>query len=195
MRSYLRRGLRGDARLLAGWAREGGVAGVSVLEVGGGVGAIQADLLRAGAASGRVVDVVPAYERFARELAEQIGIEEMTSFLVADITADPDAVSAADVVALRRVVCCSPYGPALLEAAARLTKHVLVLSYPRPARLIRATAWLQNMIFALLRRDFRVYIHPPATLTAAAVAGGLQRTNAHTGLIWESAIFERVPKH
>jgi hypothetical protein len=193
LRSYLRRGLRSDARLLAGWARERGVVGVSVLEVGGGVGAIQADLVRAGAATGRVVDVVPAYEPFARELADRVGIGDRSSFLVADITADRAAVEAAEVVVLRRVVCCSPYGPALLESAARLARSVLVLSYPRPTTLIRATAWLQNTIFRLLRRDFRVYIHPPATLSAAAVAGGLQRTDAHTGLIWESAMFERRP--
>ena len=190
MRSYLRRGLRGDARLLASWASEGGVTGASVLDVGGGVGAIQADLIRAGAERGTVVDVVPAYSRFARELAERIGVEAKTTFVVADIAHDPDAVDAADVVALRRVVCCSPYGPALLGVAALLTRRVLVVSYPRRAKPIRVAAWAQNVVFALLRRDFRVYIHEPATLAAAAGASGLRRTRVHVGLIWESAAFE-----
>jgi 16S rRNA A1518/A1519 N6-dimethyltransferase RsmA/KsgA/DIM1 with predicted DNA glycosylase/AP lyase activity len=53
MRAYLRRGLRGDAKRLAEWASAAGVADVTVLEVGGGVGAIQAELLREARPRGR----------------------------------------------------------------------------------------------------------------------------------------------
>ena len=191
MRSYLRQGLRGDARWLAEWAAASGLTGASVLEVGGGVGAIQAELLRSGAAEGTVVEVVPVYESYARQLAEQAGISAHTRFVVADLAENPGAVKAADIVALRRVVCCSPYGPRLLGVAAGLTQRVLVASYPRRTMLIRAAALLQNRAFALLGRDFRVFVHDPVALDAAASAEGLQRTNTHRGLIWESAAFER----
>jgi hypothetical protein len=168
---------------------------MSVLEVGGGVGAIQAQLLREGAAVGTVVDVVPAYEPYARELAGQLGIKERTRFVVADLTERPDAVSPADLVALRRVVCCSPDGPRLLGIGAALTRLVLVASYPRRTALIRAVAWLQNHAFALVRRDFRVHIHDPADLDAAVREHGLRRTAFHRGLVWESVAFERpAPK-
>ena len=191
MRAYLRHGLRGDASRLAGWAADTGLPGLSVLEIGGGVGAIQAQLLREGAAAGTVVDVVPAYEQYARELAGEIGIEERTRFVVADLTERADAVDPADVVALRRVVCCSPEGPRLLGIGAALTRRVLVASYPRRTAASRAVAWLQNHIFALVRREFRVYIHDPAALDAAVREHGLQRTAFHRGLVWESVAFER----
>ena len=191
MRSYLRRGLRGDAKRLAEWGAVGGVAGASVLEIGGGVGAIQAELLRRGAAEGTVVDVVPVYEPYARELAEHAGVSERTSFVVADLADGPDVVAAADVVTLRRVVCCSPYGPRLLGIGAGLTRRVLVASYPRRTAPICAAAWLQNRVFALLRREFRVYIHDPAVLESAATERGLKRTSFHRGRIWESVAFER----
>lgn len=192
MRSYLRRGLRGDAKQLAEWGAAGGGTDASVLEVGGGVGAIQAELLRHGAAHGTVVDVVPVYEPYARELAERVGISERTRFVVVDLAEQPDAVPRADVVALRRVVCCSPHGPRLLGIAAGLTRRVLVASYPKRTAAIRAVAWLQNHAFALIRREFRVYIHEPAELEAAASAEGLQRTSTHRGLIWESVAYERL---
>src|SRR5262249_5861309 len=131
------------------------------------------------------------WQPYARELAQHVGVAERTRFILADLVEQPAAVSAADVVALRRVVCCSPYGPRLLGVAARLTRRVLVVSYPRRTRSIRLGAWLQNRIFALLRKDFRVYIHDPAALEAAAEGAGLQRTDFHRGVVWESAAFER----
>lgn len=191
LRSYLRRGLRGDARRLVGWGLEAGVTGATVLEIGGGVGAIQAELLRAGAEAGTVADVVPVYEQYARELAEHAGIAGRTRFVVADLVERPDAVEPADVVVLRRVVCCSPNGPQLLGTGAQLTRHVLLASYPRRTAPIRAAAWLQNHVFALVRRDFRVYIHDPTALEAAVRERGLRRTAFHRGMIWESLAFER----
>ncbi len=191
LRRYLRRGLRGDARRLADWADARAPAASRVLEIGGGVGAIQAELVRSGALEGVVVEVVPAYEPYARELAERVGIADRTRFVVADLAEDPGAAEPADVVALRRVVCCSPYGPALLGVGAALARRTLVASFPRRTAPIRLAAWLQNRVFALLRREFRVYVHDPATLDAAAESEGLRRTATYRGWVWEAAAFER----
>jgi magnesium-protoporphyrin O-methyltransferase len=191
MRRYLRQGLGGDELLIAEWATESGLGGATVLEVGGGVGALQAELLRRGAATGVVVDVVPAFEPFARELAQEAEIDDRTAWVLADLAEEPDAVGAADIVALRRVVCCSPYGPALLGAAARLTRRSLLASYPRRTWAIRAVARIQSAVFAALRKDFRVYIHDPAALDASAGEAGLSRTRTHRGLVWETVSYTR----
>lgn len=191
LRRYLAKGLGGDELLIADWATEQGLDGCAVLEVGGGVGALQTELLRRGAAAGVVVDVVPAFEPFARELACDAGVAERSSWVLADLAEEPDAVDAADLVALRRVVCCSPYGPALLGAASRLTRRALFASYPRYTRPARVAARLQNVIFAMLRREFRVFVHRPADLDAAAADRGLVRAQTHRGLVWETAAYTR----
>jgi magnesium-protoporphyrin O-methyltransferase len=188
---YLERGLGGEAPQLADWASEAGLDGASVLEVGGGVGQVQTELLRRGAATGTVVELVAAYEPYAAELASAVGVAERSSFLIADLTGDGDEVPAADVVVLRRVVCCSPRGIELLRAAAARTGRVLVASYPRRAWWVRAVVALQNAGFALLRREFRVYVHEPAALEAAAEAQGLTRTHLRRGPVWESVAFNR----
>ena len=81
-----------------------------MLEIGGGIGRIQAELLATGADQGEVVELVGAYEPYARELARDIGLEARTSFRIVDILDEPDAVEPADIVVLNRVVCCSPDG-------------------------------------------------------------------------------------
>src|SRR5437764_12473242 len=64
LRRYRRRGLDRAARRIVGFLTNGGVDGDSVLEVGGGVGAIQLELLKAGAARATNVEPAHAYEAY-----------------------------------------------------------------------------------------------------------------------------------
>ena len=171
---------------------EGSLEGARVLEIGGGIGAIQAELLAAGAATGQVVELVSAFEPYANELAKGRGLEERTSFVVADILESPDSVEPAEIVVLNRVVCCSPDGVALAAAAARLARHSLLLSYPRDVFWMRAGIAALNAGFRILRRSFRTFVHPPEALAAAAESSGLVRTESGRGVAWEFAVFGRV---
>lgn len=173
-------------------ASEPGLEGASVLEIGGGIGALQAELLEAGAERGGVVEIVASYEPYARELARERGLEERTSFRVADVLEEPDAVAPADVVLMNRVVCCSPDGVALARTAAALSRRTLVLSYPRDIFLVRAAIRLLNAGLALFGRSFRVFVHSRAALVAAVEAEGLRRSGGGHGTAWEYAAFDRT---
>jgi magnesium-protoporphyrin O-methyltransferase len=142
-----------------------------VLEIGGGIGRIQAELLATGADQGEVVELVPAYERYARELARETGLVGRTSFRIADILEEPDAVEPADIVVLNRVVCCSPDEVDLAAAAARLARRTHVLSFPRDVIWVRAGISLLNASFWLRRSPFRAYVHRPNALVAAVTGG------------------------
>ena len=193
LRRYLEHGLGGgDARLIAAWATEGGLSGKSVAEVGGGIGQIQAELVRRGAARGEVAEVVAAYAGPASELARAAGIEDRTSFVLADLLEDPAAVEPADIVVLRRVVCCSPYGPDLLAAAAAKTQRTLLASYPRHRVATRAASRLQNICFRVIRKRFRTFVYPPAELERAAAHAGLKRSRVSRGFVWETAQDDRA---
>ena len=193
LRRYLRKGLDGkDARQLAAWAADGGLEGASVVEVGGGIGQIQAELVRRGAERGTVVEVVADYERTARELVDALAIADRSTFLLADLVATPDAVEPADVVVLRRVVCCSPVGPSVLAAAAGRTRRMLLASYPRDRFAVRAVVRLQNAALALMRKRFRVFVHPPAALERVAEEHGLRLARISRDAVWETAQFDVV---
>src|ERR671928_2191670 len=68
LRKYRRRGLDRAARHIVGFLAGRGVEGDSVLEVGGGIGSIQLELLKAGAARTTNVELSPEYEPVAAEL-------------------------------------------------------------------------------------------------------------------------------
>ena len=186
-----KKGLGDLERDMVATASADGVAGVTVLEIGGGIGALQAELLGAGAERGEIVELVGSYEPYARELALERGLEERTSFRVAAVLDESDAVGPADIVLMNRVVCCTPDGVALTGRAAALARRSLVLSFPRDVVWLRAGARLMNAGLALFGRSFRIFVHPRGALVAAAEAEGLRWSGGGGGGPWEFAAFER----
>ena len=179
-----------EKRIVAA-ASEGGLAGARVLEIGGGIGTIQSELLEAGAERGEVVELVSAWEPYARDLARDKGLEERTSFRVADVLEDPGGVERADVVVMNRVVCCSPDGVQLAGVAARLAARRLVLSFPRDVFWVRAGVGVVNAGLRVAGRSFRVFAHPRDALLGAAQAEGLGLAATGRNGPWEFAAFVR----
>jgi hypothetical protein len=188
---YRKRGLDRLERRMVDSVVAGGLAGVRVLEIGGGIGKLQVELLQAGAATGEVTELVGAYEPYAEELVQERGLEERTAFVVADVLEQPDAVAPADVVLLNRVVCCSPDGIELAAAAARLARRTLVLSYPRDVAWVRLGVRVINLVQRVLGRSFRVFVHSPSGLRAAAEAEGLYGSGTGRGRLWEFTTLSR----
>src|SRR5687768_16223859 len=84
LRRYRKKGLnRLEREMLA--TLGGSLRDARILEIGGGIGTIQAELLTAGAAHGEIVELVSAYEPYARELARDRGIADRSTFRVADL--------------------------------------------------------------------------------------------------------------
>src|SRR4029450_9585936 len=70
---YRKRGPDQTAHQVVEFLRELGIEGASVLEIGGGVGEIEIELLKAGAARAQNLELSPAYEHEAHQVAGQAG--------------------------------------------------------------------------------------------------------------------------
>jgi magnesium-protoporphyrin O-methyltransferase len=170
---------------------ERGVEGATVLEVGGGVGEIQIELLKRGAATAVNLELSPEYDDEAARLLKEAGLEGRVVRRLHDIAEEPGAVEPADVVVLHRVVCCYPDYERLLGAAAQHARRLLVFSYPPRNLLSRSLVGLQSLAFRLLGREFRTFAHPPARMLAVLEQHGLRRTYAHHPFVWQIAGLER----
>lgn len=192
LNEYLNHGLgKFEERMLAAIPGDSVSSARRVLEIGGGIGAIQAELLLRGAASGEVIELVRAYEPFAQRLATKLGIGDRTAFRVADVIDDPRQAEAADVVVMNRVVCCSADGVQLTSVAAGLTRGVLALSYPRSLPILRWAERLQEPLARLFRRRYRFYIHDTAAIRHAATSTGMSLMATGHGMFWEFSVFGR----
>ncbi len=189
--NYRRKGLDAVATRLVGVLTAQGVQDSTVLEVGGGIGAIQLDLLRAGAARTVNVELSPAYEAVARDLLEEAGMLDRVQRHIADFAAEPEAFPRADIVAMHRVVCCYPDMTRLVTGAAGRARRYLAMSYPRDAWWVRAGLVLGNLLYRTRRTGFRAYLHRPQDILATAAARGFRPTMQHRGWVWELAVMEK----
>jgi magnesium-protoporphyrin O-methyltransferase len=185
-RRFRKHGLRGSAKALAELA--GDVHGESVLEVGGGVGAIEIELLEAGAQRATSVELASTYEDAAAGLLRERGLSGRAERRVGDFLAEESAILVHDVVVMHRVVCCYPDVDALVGAAAEHARRRLVLTYPQERTVLRAVISVVNAVMRVGGSTFRVYVHPFDRIASAAV--GMQLVERRrSGLVWESAAF------
>ena len=178
---------------LIGFLAERGIAGATVLEIGGGVGEIQIELLRRGAASATNLEISTNYEEEALRLLEQSGMTGRVTRRFLDIATAPDEVEAADLVVLHRVVCCYQDYERLLAAAGSHTRRLLVFSHPPQNGLTRLALRWDNALRRLQRNDFRAFVHPPRAMIDVLKAQGLTPRYRHHGLVWDVVGLEACP--
>lgn len=188
---YRTRGLDPTTRFLRDAILAAG-NGKTVLDVGGGIGALGFELLAAGAERVTAVEAAPAYLAAAREEARRRALSDRLELVHGDFVAVADDLGQADVVTMDRVVCCYPAYPPLLEAAARRSRRLLAFSYPRDRWYVRAAVALQNLGRRLLRNPFRGYVHSARGMEALLEQRGFVRLERRVTLKWSADLYARA---
>jgi len=191
-RRYRRKGLDTTSRRIVNFLKAQGVEGRTVLEVGGGIGAIQLELLKAGAARAVSVELTPTYEDVASRLAEEAGLSQRVERKVMDFAQAAAEVEAADLVIMNRVICCYPDMPRLAGAAADHARGLLVMSYPKRAWWTIAGLAIANTILRVTRREFHIFLHEPAQILATSERHGLRPVLDKPGILWTVAALSRT---
>jgi 16S rRNA G966 N2-methylase RsmD len=188
---YRKNGVDKTAERMLAFLEEHGIEGATVLEIGGGVGEMQIELLKRGAARTMNLELSPGYDEEAVRLVREVGLEGRAERRLHDIAADPDEIEPADVVVLHRVVCCYPDYDRLLGAAADHARRLLVFSYPPRNILSRLLLGAQNLLFRLRRKEFRTFAHPPGRMMGVVEKRGLVLAYTHRPVVWQIAGLER----
>jgi magnesium-protoporphyrin O-methyltransferase len=192
LREYRRAGpVRSTQLLLDALLREP-VAGQSLLDIGGGVGAIQHALIEAGIAAAIDVDASTAYLAAAREEATRQGHAERITYHHGNFVDIADTLPPADIVTLDRVICCYHDMPALVARSAAKAAHLYGLVYPRDTWWVRAGMRAENALMWLQRSTFRVFAHSSAAVDAIARRNGLRQRFARNAGVWQVVVYERV---
>ena len=187
---YRRKGLDDTGQRLVDELAARGATGTS-LEVGGGVGALELELLKHGVERATIVELSHGYDEEAGKLAREAGVEERIERRHGDFVAQETLVGPAEVVVMHKVVCCYPDPERLVGAAAKHSRHFLALSFPRVTWWMRAGVRLVN-VWCRVTGGIETFLHEPALVVEIAERSGLKTVlHERSGRIWRVAVFER----
>lgn len=192
LRSYDKRGLNAMARAIVDYLRGRGVEGDRVLEVGGGIGALHLELLKAGAASAVNVELSHGYRAVAEDLARREGLEGRVEHRIGDFTEIADGMHADDVI-MHRVICCYPDMERLMGAALATSGRFLAVTFPRDRLVFRIVIAVETAYHRIRGIGFRPYVHPPREIMATARRAGFEVAFQDRDLVWHGVVFERSP--
>jgi magnesium-protoporphyrin O-methyltransferase len=168
------------------------VEGKTLLDIGGGIGAVQHELLRRGIASAQEVEASSAYAVACRAEAERQGHGDRIVHLVGDFGSVADAVEPADIVTLDRAVCCWHDPLALIDQSAAKSRWLYGLVYPRDVWWVRlGWRYVSNARQILKRSGLRLGT-PRAVAVERMLAGhGFRPERLAVVGVWQIAVFVR----
>jgi len=168
-----------------------GVAGKSLLDIGGGVGVIQHELLKAGASDAVGVEASSAYIKAVEEEAERQGHRDRISSHFGDFVDVAPEISPADIVTLDRVICCYHDLDSLVGLSTERATSLYGIVYPRYIWPVKAAFGLINLYLRLTRKTFRVFVHPTTVVDALVRRSGLQQRYYSKTRIWQVVLYGR----
>lgn len=164
---------------------------MTLLDIGGGIGAIPHELLASGLASAVLVEASAAYIRAAREEAARRRQHDRLTYYHGDFVDLAGTLATADIVTLDRVICCYPDMERLVEASTAKAKHLYALVYPRERWLTRMGTALLNCFLRLRGGTFRTYVHSSSAVEAVVQRCGFRRSTYARTFLWQVVTYTR----
>lgn len=192
LKKYHQKGPAKTTRFLLDWIKQLGETGLTLLDVGGGVGSIQHELFLAEVLETAVhVDGASSYLQVSREEAQRLGYADRITYQHGNFVDLAAGLETADIVTLDRVLCCYHDMPGLVNAAAGQSEKYIGLVFPQDRLLFKWAVKLANLIQRLTKNPFRIFIHSTEEVDARLNQLGFQRQAYKSFFVWQSMIYAR----
>jgi len=191
LKAYRAHGPGTTTRLLIEALKAAGIADRTLLDIGGGVGAIQHELLKDGARSVIAIDASSAYLHAARQEAERQGNADRVAYHQGDFVALAPQLPQADIVTLEKVICCYPDMRVLVGLSSARAGKLYGVVFPRDTWWMRLGGRFVNLVLWLQRSAFRFFVHPTEVIEAVVRANGLERRYYRKTLFWQVIVYAR----
>lgn len=191
LKQYLKKGPARTTQMLLQAIRDADGPAKSLLDIGGGVGAIQLELLQQGLQKVYSVDASPAYQAVARVEAERRGYQDRIVYLMGDFVELAPQIPEADIVTLDRVICCYPDVEQLVGLSAQRARRLYGLVFPRERWWVKLGVKALNTLMWLFQRPFRTYVHSTQVVNNILHRQGFIRRYHRTRGMWQVMVYVR----
>ena len=131
LKRYRKKGPTGTTRALIEALKAEGLEGLTLIDIGGGIGVIQHELMDAGVATATNVDASSACVETAREKAQRRGYVDRVTYHHGNFVEMASELAPADIVTLDKVICCYHDMDGLVGASSELAGKLYGVIYPR----------------------------------------------------------------
>jgi magnesium-protoporphyrin O-methyltransferase len=196
LRRFRRRGPDRTTRLLIGALRRAitdeALSGLTMLDVGAGIGALHHDLLNGLVRRATHIDASAAHLAAAREETARRGHQSVVDFHEGDFTTMADGIPSADIVTLDRVICCFDDMERLVRLSSARCMRFYGAVFPRDVHWMRLAIGVINLVQRVQRSQFRVFLHDPHAIDSVLQSAGLRVRVEQQTLGWKVVLYERV---
>ena len=191
LKRYIKKGPSKTTAMLLDAIHKEDVQGLDFLDIGGGIGAIQYDLIKAGASNGTSIEASSAFIDLVKEETLQSGLDERIDFKHGDFTKTASDVDTADIVTLDKVICCYDNMSELVILSSKLARKIYAVIYPRDVWWTKLAFLFINFYSIIKGSSFRVFIHPTIKVEEIIFGNGLKRNYYATTIFWQVATFTK----
>lgn len=191
LKRYRKKGPEMTTNILLEALKREGIVGKTLLDIGGGVGAIQHELLKAGIKKAFSVDASSAYLEAAQEEAKRKGTLDRLHQYHGDFVELAGEIPKADIVIMDRVICCYDDMKRLVGLSANRALKLYGVVYPPDHWLIKALTWMENLYHRISRNRFRVFAHATADVDAVIRSAGFERYFTCETILWHVHVYRR----
>lgn len=191
LKRYRKRGPDKTTRMLINALKEEDVQGLTLLDIGGGLGAIQHEMLRAGVQSVTDVEASTAYLNATKGETARRGYAERVSYQHGNFVDLAENISPADIVTLDRVICCYPDMQKLVRLSVARADKYYGLVFPREDWWMKVWDFLQSFYLSLTKSNFRSFLHSTKDVEELVNSHGFKRSFYQRTFAWQVVVYTR----
>ena len=183
--------MKKTTRLLVDALKSQDVKGKTLLDIGGGIGIIQHELLKSGLRHSINAEASQAYIEVTKEEATRQGHADCITHHHGDFVDIVQHFSPVDIVTLDKVICCYDDWQTLVEHSSALARTLYGIVIPRTNLIGRLSIGMENFALWVRRHPFRTLIHPVNEIdNLLENKGFIQRLHQKTP-VWHMKVYSR----
>jgi len=191
LKNYRKKGPGKATQLLIDSLASQDIDGATLLDIGGGVGAIQFELMKEGVANVAGIDGSSGYLGAAQEEAERLGLLDKTNYQQGNFVDIAPELEKADIVTLDKVICCFDDMTALVTSSVKLAKKYYAVVFPINRWWVRLGDIFINTYMQIIKNPYRAFTHLTEDVEKIIFDNGFERLSYQRQSIWQVIVYAR----
>ncbi len=191
LEDYLRSGLKKSSRPFLEAINSLPLDGKSLLDIGGGIGAVTFELFGKGISEVTHVDISKAYVDVFQAEAERRSLMDKVKSHHGNFPELESRIAEADLVTLDKVICCYNDYEELVGASVGKARQWYVYSIPRDLWWVRVRFWFDDLIDRIWGKRLAVYYHSVEGINQLIASAGFHEKEVILEREWRISVFEK----